>query len=128
MLISAVGSLSERLDSKFITAYFFPAFVAVLGTLWVAVTALGGERFADRLAGLDSVEQAIFTGTLLLITMMVAYMLRWLGRPIAQLFAGRAFPQVVKDKSIRTYPRPASGAGRFGDELPRRAARPDRPR
>src|SRR5829696_5016324 len=102
MLISAIGSIGERLDSKFITAYFFPAFIAVLGTLWVAVTALGGERFAERVAGLDSVEQAIFTGILLLITMMVAYMLRSLGRPIAQLFAGHTFPRVVKDKSVRS--------------------------
>ena len=30
MLFSAVGSIGERLDSKFITAYFFPAFIAVL--------------------------------------------------------------------------------------------------
>jgi hypothetical protein len=110
MLISAIGSIGERLDSKFITAYFFPAFIAVLGTLWVAVTALGGERFAERVAGLDSVEQAIFTGILLLITMMVAYMLRSLGRPIAQLFAGHTFPRVVKDKSVRSQLRARSRA------------------
>jgi hypothetical protein len=102
MLISAVGSISERLDSKFITAYFFPAFIAVLGTLWVAVTAMGGERFADRIAGLDSVEQGIVAAVILLITMMIAYMLRSLGRPIAQLFAGRTIPGFAKDTSIRS--------------------------
>jgi hypothetical protein len=31
MLFSAVGSLGDRLDPKFMTAYFLPAFVAVLG-------------------------------------------------------------------------------------------------
>ena len=54
MLFSAIGSLGDRLDSKFITAYFFPAFVAVLGTIAILVTAIGGERFAERIAQFDS--------------------------------------------------------------------------
>jgi hypothetical protein len=33
MLFSAVGAIGDKLDSKFMTAYFFPAFVAVLGSI-----------------------------------------------------------------------------------------------
>ena len=47
MLFSALGSLGDRFDAKFITAYFAPAFVAVLGTIAILVTAVGGERFGD---------------------------------------------------------------------------------
>ena len=76
MLFSAMGSLGERLDSKFITAYFFPAFAAVLGTFWILVAATGGERFAERLEQLDSVQQAIAVVLLLLTTAMIAHLLR----------------------------------------------------
>jgi len=116
MLFSAVGSISERLDSKFITAYFFPAFIAVLGTCWAVVTAMGGERFAERIAGLDSVEQTILVAILLLVTMMVAYMLRTMARPIARLYAGRAFPRLVKDPSIRGQLK-ARGRTQVGSEM-----------
>jgi len=96
-----MGSLGERLDSKFITAYFFPAFAAVLGTFWILVAATGGERFAERLEQLDSVQQAIAVVLLLLTTAMIAHLLRALARPIAQLFAGRAFPTLIKNPAIQ---------------------------
>jgi len=95
------GSLGERLDAKFLTAYFFPAFVAVLGTFWILVTATGGERFAERVEQLDSVEQTLAVFLLLLTTAMIAHLLRALARPIAQLFAGRAFPALVKNPAIQ---------------------------
>ena len=61
MLFSALGSLSSRLDSRFMTAYFFPAFAAVLGTIWILVLSVGNQRFTDRVEGLDSAEQAVAT-------------------------------------------------------------------
>jgi multisubunit Na+/H+ antiporter MnhF subunit len=122
MLISAVGAIGDRLDSKFITAYFFPAFVAVLGSIWVFVTATGGERFADRVAGLDSVEQAIVAAIVLLGTTMLAHMLRALARPIAQLFAGRAYPQFVQQESVRGQLK-ARQRTRIGSEMLARGER-----
>jgi hypothetical protein len=83
------------------TAYFFPAFAAVLGTIWILVLAVGNERFVDRIEGLDSAEQAIAVGVILLATMMLAHMLSAMARPIATLFAGRVFPPPVRDVSIR---------------------------
>jgi hypothetical protein len=100
VLFSAIGSIGDRLDSKFITAYFFPAFVAVLGTIWIAVTAIGGDRFADRLAQFDSVEQAIMVLLLLLGASMLAHMLRAMARPIAQVYAGRSLPELLRKPSV----------------------------
>lgn len=121
MLFSSIGSIGDRLDSKFITAYFFPAFVAVLGSTWILVAAAGGERFGERIAQLDSVEQAIGVALILLATMMLAHMLRALARPIAQLFAGRAFPELVKKPSTRNQHRVrarfAAGMASRGDRL-----------
>jgi hypothetical protein len=122
MLISAVGAVSERLDSKFITAYFFPAFIAVLGTSWAIVTSMGGERFVERIAGLDSVEQGILAALVLLLTMMVAHMLRTMARPIAQLFAGRAFPRLVMEPSLRGQLKARSTA-RVGSDMVSRGER-----
>ncbi len=102
MLFSAIGSLGDRLDSRFITAYFVPAFIAILGTLWILVTAIGGERFAERIAELDSVEQAIGVALILLATLMLAHLLSGLARPIATMYAGRAFPGPVREWSIRS--------------------------
>ncbi len=101
MLFSAIGSLGDRLDSRFITAYFVPAFVAVLGSIWILVAAVGGERLAERIAELDSVEQGIGVALILLLTLMLAHLLSALARPIATVYAGRVFPGPVRDWSIR---------------------------
>ena len=93
MLFSALGSIGSRLDSKFITAYFAPAFVAVLGTIWILVVSTGSERFGEWVEQLDSVEQAIAVLILVLVTSMLGHVLQALARPIAQLFAGRAWPE-----------------------------------
>lgn len=101
MLFSAIGSLGDRLDSRFITAYFVPAFIAVLGSIWILIAAIGGERFAERLVALDSVEQAIGVALILLLTLMIAHLLSAMARPIATVYAGRAFPTPVREWSIR---------------------------
>lgn len=122
MLISAVGAISDRLDAKFLTAYFFPAFIAVLGTSWAVVTSMGGERFVERISGLDSVEQGLLAALLLLVTMMVAHMLRTMARPIAQFFAGRAFPRLVTEPSLRGQLQARSKA-QVGSEMVSRGER-----
>lgn len=101
VLFSAIGSIGDRLDSKFITAYFFPAFVAVLVTIALFIRAAVGEPFVAWVAQLDSTGQAVAVLFSLLTTMMVAHMLRAMARPIAQLFAGRAFPELIKQPTIR---------------------------
>jgi hypothetical protein len=105
MLFSALGSIGSRLDSKFITAYFAPAFVAVLGTLWILVVSTGSERFGAWIEQLDSVEQAIAVLVLLLVTSMLGHVLQALARPIAQLFAGRAWPELFQRPLIENQRR-----------------------
>jgi len=101
VLFSALSSLGERIDSRFTTAYLLPAFVAVLGSIWILIAAVGGQRVATRIEELDSVEQGIVVGIVLLVTMMLAHMLSALARPIATFYAGRVFPGPVREWSIR---------------------------
>jgi hypothetical protein len=44
----------------------------VLGSIWILVTAVGGERFGERISELDSVEQGIGVAVILLVTLMLA--------------------------------------------------------
>jgi hypothetical protein len=101
VLIAALGSLGERLDAKFISAYFFPAFVAVLGTIVILVRTLGGERFVEWLEQSDSTKEALTALVLVLLTLMVAEMLRAMARPIARWYIGRAFPELIKHPSLQ---------------------------
>ena len=81
---------------KFITPYFFPAFIGVLGSIYIVVLAVGGERFVDHIAEFDSGEQAVGVGLFLLVTIMAAHMVKSLERPIASFFAGhRAGPHYL---------------------------------
>lgn len=110
MLFSALGSIGSRLDSKFITAYFAPSFVAVLGTLWILVVSTGTERFGEWVEQLDSVEQAIAVLVLLLVTSVLGHVLQAFSRPIAQLFAGRAWPELFQRPLIENQRRARAGA------------------
>ncbi|MCD6031187.1 MAG: hypothetical protein K0S78_3361 [Thermomicrobiales bacterium] len=101
MLFSAIGAIGDKVDSKFLTAYFFPAFVAVLGSILILVASVGGPRLVDRIEGLDSVEQTIAVAVIVLATMMLAYLLSALARPIALFYAGRVLPPPVREWSIR---------------------------
>src|SRR3954451_17057890 len=112
MLFSALGSIGARLDSKFITAYFAPAFLAVLGTIWIIVVKAGGERFGDWVEQLDSVEQAIAVLLLLLVAMVLGHVLQALARPIAQMFAGRGWPEPLPRTPIQN-PRRARARARI---------------
>ncbi len=122
MLFSALGSLGDRLDAKFLTAYFLPAFVAVLGTIVILVTALGGARFVERIEQYDSTQQGLLALLLVLLTVMVAQLLSAMARPIAQGFAGHALPELVKHPSIQHQLR-ARARARIGPEM---ASRGDR--
>lgn len=101
MLASALGALSNRLDSKFLTAYWLPAFVAVLGGFGMLAAYVGSEQIDAWVYNLDSVEQSLAAIIILLLMTMLAFVLRALTRPIAEIFAGAALPQAVADWSTR---------------------------
>ena len=102
MFLSALGSLGQRLDPKFITAYFFPAFLAVLGTIALVVRQAGDTTFITWIAQFDSLQQGVIVLGLLLGTLMLAHLLEALARPIGRLYAGRAYPELVQRLLVPT--------------------------
>lgn len=111
MLGSALSALSDRLDAKFLTAYWLPAFVAgLLGTL-VLATAVGRDTVLDWVADLDSVEQTLATLLIVLSVTMAAFVLRALSRPITACFAGIAIPGFLAGPMRRSQLRQRSGHG-----------------
>jgi hypothetical protein len=101
VLTSALSALSGRLDSKFLTAYWLPAFVAVLGGIGILAVLVGPEQMDAWVYQRDSVEQTIGALILLLLMTMLAFVLRALSRPISMLFAGDALPRSVAEWSTR---------------------------
>ena len=101
MLGSAIGALSGRLDAKFLTAFWLPAFVAVLGGCCILAAGVGLQHVDAWISGLDAVEQSLATLLILLAITMLAFVFRALTRPIAAVFAGDALPRVVADWSTR---------------------------
>lgn len=101
MLSSALGALTDHVDSKFLTAYWLPAFVATLGGLGLLAALMGQERIDDWVYGLDSVEQSLAVLILLLAMTMLAFVLRALTRPIVEIFTGELLPRAVAGWSTR---------------------------
>lgn len=101
MLSSALGALSDRIDSKFLTAYVLPAFIAVLGGLGILALLAGAEQMDSWVYGLSSVEQSLGVLIFIISMLMLAFLLRALTRPIAYLFAGNALPRSVAAWSTR---------------------------
>jgi hypothetical protein len=102
VLSSALGALTDHIDSKFLTAYWLPAFVAVLGGLGLLAALVGPAQMDAWVYGLDSVEQSLAALILLLLMTMLAFVLRALTRTIAEFFAGAILPQRVAEWSIQS--------------------------
>ena len=118
MLSSVIGALGDRMDSKFLTAYWLPAFVLVLGGLCAVGLAAGPGQLEGWISDLDSVEQALGALILVLVISMVAFMLRALTRPITEVFAGVALPRVVANAFTRGQVRARERATRILEASP----------
>jgi hypothetical protein len=101
VLSSAISALSSRLDSKFLTAYWLPAFVAVLGGIGILGAMVGFPRVDAWLSARDSVAQSLSALVVLLLITMLAFVLRALTRPIVEIFGGTALPRGVAAWSTR---------------------------
>jgi hypothetical protein len=112
MLRSGLSALSDRVDSKFLTAFWLPAFVAVFGGFVILALIVGGEQMDAWVSSLDSVEQTIGTAIILLHITMLAFVLRALTEPIADIFAGSAVPRIVATWSMRGQRRARTAAER----------------
>ena len=101
VLSFAVSALSNRLDSKFLTAFWLPAFVAILGSIGILTVLVGSPRLALWIADLGSVGQSLGALILLLLITMLACVLRALTWAIAAIFAGDVLPQPMAAWSTR---------------------------
>jgi hypothetical protein len=101
MLDSALSALSGTLDSKFVTAYWLPACVFVLGSLGLLAVRVGPEELATELIDLDTVEQGLSVVIILVLITILAFIVRALTLPIAEIFAGRALPPAIAAWSTR---------------------------
>ena len=82
MLSSVISALSGQVDSKFLIAYWLPAFVAVLGGIGILGARVGPQQLDEWVNDLDSVEQSLGTLIVLVLITMLAFVLRALTRPI----------------------------------------------
>lgn len=101
MLGSALGALSDRMDSKFLTAYWLPAFVAVLGGLGLLTVMVAPGQVETWIYDLDSVEQALATLLVVLAITMLAFVFRALSRPLTEIFSGEVLPRPLAAWSTR---------------------------
>jgi hypothetical protein len=122
VLASALGALGDRLDSKFLTAYWLPAFVAVLGGFGILALLVGAEQIDAWIMNLDSVEQTLAVILIVLAITMAAFVLRALSRPIVKMFAGDALPRAVATWSTRGQ---LAGKYKAAQELGDDADRPE---
>lgn len=112
MLRAGLSALSDRVDSKFLTAYWLPAFVGVFGGFLILALFVGADQMDVWIGGLDSVEQTIGAAIVLLQITMLAFALRALTQPLADVFAGSALPRIVADWSLRGQRRARQTAAR----------------
>lgn len=120
MLRSGLSALSDRVDSKFLTAYWLPAFVAVFGGLGILAAVVGPERLGAWIGDLGSVEQGIAAVIVLLQITMLGFVLRAFTQPIVAFFAGSAMPRIVAEWSMRGQRRTKLAAARvLGVDLAR---------
>jgi len=113
VLSSAIGALGDRMDAKFMTAYWLPAFVFTLGGLCALGLMVGPGQIDAWISGLDSVEQTLGVAIIVLIVSMLAFILRALTRPITEVYAGIAIASAVAAWSTRGQ----LGAKQWGEQL-----------
>jgi hypothetical protein len=119
---STISGLTNRIDAQFFTAYWLPAFVAALGSVGLLTARVGMDQLGAAIFSLDSVQQSLVVLIVLLVTTMLAFVLRAFALPITQLFAGITLPRFaagrLRQAQIRARNR-AAGPVHGGSGQPR---------
>ncbi|MFL5515110.1 MAG: hypothetical protein ACJ8DJ_03070 [Gemmatimonadales bacterium] len=97
MIDYTLSSLSERLDTNFLTSSWMPAFVAVLTHLGLLTWVVGPDAVAEWLTNLDAFEETIVAVILLVAITVVALILRALSYIIVAFFVGESMPRIVAE-------------------------------
>jgi hypothetical protein len=103
-----LSSLSERLDTSFLTASWLPAFFAVLGNVALFTMLVGPDAVAAWGYNLDSFEETIVAVILLVVITMVGLLLRALSFVTVGFFVGELLPCSVAAWAIRGQQRARS--------------------
>jgi hypothetical protein len=118
MIDYTLSSLSERLDSSFLTACWLPAFVAMMANLGLLTVLVGPDAVGAWLYNLSSVEETIVVVIILVIITMGAILLRALSFVTVGFFVGELLPRSVAAWATRGQQR----ARRRAQNLPGDAA------
>ncbi len=92
MLAAALGDLTGKVDSAFLTAFLAPAAVAVLGVSAMVVVHAGVEPALAWMHAFTAMEQGIVLLIVAIGTMVIAFMLRALSATVLEFFAGVVLP------------------------------------
>jgi hypothetical protein len=118
VLSATITALTNRIDAQFFIAYWLPAFFGVLGSLGLLAARIGSDQLGATIETLDSVQQSLALLIGALVTTMLAFVLRALTLPIAEIFAGVTVPGFVADRLTRTQIRARNKAARSVDSSP----------
>ena len=108
MIDYTLSSLSERLDSSFLTACWLPAFFAVLGNIALFTALVGRDAIAAWLYNLDSFEETIVAVIILMVVTMAALLLRALTFVTVGFFVGELLPHSMAEWATRSQRRAQS--------------------
>src|SRR5262245_16823735 len=122
MLSYVISGLGVRVDSKFLTAYWLPAFVAMLGVIGILGARVGPQFVTMWIDDLDSVVQSLSVLIVVVLITMLAIVLRALTRPITEVFAGIALPGAVATWSTRGQRRAKTATAHMLGATPNRTA------
>lgn len=95
MFGTALSALGDRLDTKFLTAYWTPSFVGALLGLVLYARVAGPAEVRDWLGGLDSVGQGLVTMVVLLCVTVLGFVLQALSHTVVAFFSGALAPRAV---------------------------------
>jgi hypothetical protein len=96
-----LSSLSERLDTNFLTSCWLPAFFAVLANVGLFTGLVGWDALEAWLYNLDAFEETIVAVIILVVITMVALLLRALSFMTMGFFVGDALPRIVAEWATR---------------------------
>jgi hypothetical protein len=101
VLGSAISALGSRLDSRFLTAFWLPAFVLVFGSIGIVTALMGASQAEAWVTNLGTGGQFLVVLLLVLFITVLAYAFRSLTWTIAATFAGEALPKAMASWSRR---------------------------
>jgi hypothetical protein len=119
-----LSTLSERLDSSFLTASWLPAFFAVLGNIALFIMVVGPDAVVAWLYNLDSFEETIVAVIILVVITMVGLLLRALSFVTVGFFVGELLPRSVAAWSTRSQQRARSHAQNLPGDANNSSAHP----